>query len=241
MSLASRSSEPIYKALLYWEQAVCVPLPNRSQRLLPCSNLRPYTIESICDFECLLSGACWSGSQLVYMSVCQATYYHLYYTDQLSSLHNAIRGHCRLVAIGSPKSAQSSQSSQSTKLTKSTQSTQPTETTQGDSMFTSHIKKKAPPPGGHVFEATSIILKLVQDIIGINLLTKFHEDQTINVAFREKCPSPRLKYIIKTNLLNKFHEDWTINVASRVLTRQMTNGPTDQQTDRAKTICPPLL
>ncbi|KAH3824427.1 hypothetical protein DPMN_126263 [Dreissena polymorpha] len=38
------------------------------------------------------------------------------------------------------------------------------------------------PCGGHVFQPTSIIFELVQDIIGMNLLTKFHEDQTINVV-----------------------------------------------------------
>ncbi|KAH3866296.1 hypothetical protein DPMN_029356 [Dreissena polymorpha] len=74
-------------------------------------------------------------------------------------------------------------------------------------------RKNDPPPGGHVFQPTGIIFKLVQDIIGMNLLTKknapplgshvfqanviifvtpntnlltkFHEDWTINVAFGE--------------------------------------------------------
>ncbi|KAH3834225.1 hypothetical protein DPMN_107545 [Dreissena polymorpha] len=60
----------------------------------------------------------------------------------------------------------------------------------------------------------------------MNLLTKFHEDRTINVASRKKCPAPwqpcfSSKHIIETNLLTKFHEDWTINVASRGFTRQM--------------------
>ncbi|KAH3872370.1 hypothetical protein DPMN_035586 [Dreissena polymorpha] len=76
-------------------------------------------------------------------------------------------------------------------------------------------RKNALPPGGHVFQPTNIIFELVQDIIGMNLLTndnkillkpykenasplgshvfqantnlltKFHEDWTINVASRE--------------------------------------------------------
>ncbi|KAH3859322.1 hypothetical protein DPMN_102040 [Dreissena polymorpha] len=66
-------------------------------------------------------------------------------------------------------------------------------------------RKNAPPPSSH--------------IIGMNLLTKFHEDRTANMASREKCP-PLGSHI---NLLTKFHEDWTINVASRVLTRK--NAP----------------
>ncbi|KAH3800082.1 hypothetical protein DPMN_153707 [Dreissena polymorpha] len=90
-------------------------------------------------------------------------------------------------------------------------------------------------PGGHVFQPTGIIFELVQDIIGMNLLTKFYEDQTINVASRVKNTPPLgshvfqanvtifelIQDIIETNVLTKFHEDWTINVASRELTRQM--------------------
>ncbi|KAH3848842.1 hypothetical protein DPMN_091225 [Dreissena polymorpha] len=94
-------------------------------------------------------------------------------------------------------------------------------------------------PGGHVFQQTGYIFvhiqniiktnkysdqrptgfffKLVQDIIGTILVTKFHEDQTINVASRvltrKNAPPPD---IIGTNLLTKFHDDRTINVASRV-------------------------
>ncbi|KAH3711001.1 hypothetical protein DPMN_070500 [Dreissena polymorpha] len=76
------------------------------------------------------------------------------------------------------------------------------------------------------------------DIIGINLLTKFHDDGTINVASRvyiwKNAPPPgghvlqptgtifKLgQDIIGTNLLTKFNENRTINVATRVLTRQM--------------------
>ncbi|KAH3862884.1 hypothetical protein DPMN_025859 [Dreissena polymorpha] len=100
------------------------------------------------------------------------------------------------------------------------------------------------PPGGHVFHPTGIIFELVQDISGINLLTKFHEDQTINVASREKCPAlwqpcffqanvtifELIQDIIETNLLTKLYEDWTINVASRELTRQMLTPHDTQRT-----------
>ncbi|KAH3781681.1 hypothetical protein DPMN_159582 [Dreissena polymorpha] len=75
-------------------------------------------------------------------------------------------------------------------------------------------KKNAPPLGSHVFQANVTILELIQDIMETNLLSKFHEDWTIN----EKCPAPWRPYIIGINLVSKFHEDWTINVASRVLT-----------------------
>ncbi len=37
--------------------------------------------------------------------------------------------------------------------------------------------------GGNVFQQIETIFELVQDIIGTNLLKKFHEDPTINVAF----------------------------------------------------------
>ncbi|KAH3792796.1 hypothetical protein DPMN_146295 [Dreissena polymorpha] len=99
-------------------------------------------------------------------------------------------------------------------------------------------RKNARRPGGHVFQPTDIIFQLVQHIIGMNLLTKFHEEWTINVASRlltKNNASPLdshvfqanvtilklIQDIIETNLLAKFHEDWTIIVASIVLTRQM--------------------
>ncbi|KAH3806505.1 hypothetical protein DPMN_134825 [Dreissena polymorpha] len=92
-------------------------------------------------------------------------------------------------------------------------------------------RKNAPHPGGHVFHFTQTIFKRVQDIIRMNLLTKFHEDRTINVASRvltrKNAPSPgghvfqttgtifkHVQDIIRTNLLTKFHEDRTVNVAS---------------------------
>ncbi|KAH3842271.1 hypothetical protein DPMN_115768 [Dreissena polymorpha] len=101
------------------------------------------------------------------------------------------------------------------------------------------LEKNASPPGGHVFQPTSIIFELVQDIIRMNFLTKFHEDRTINVASREKNAPPLgghgfeanvtifklIQDIIETDLLTKFHEDWTIYVASRVLTRKNAPSP----------------
>ncbi|KAH3693199.1 hypothetical protein DPMN_192601 [Dreissena polymorpha] len=44
--------------------------------------------------------------------------------------------------------------------------------------------KNVPPLGDHNFQATGTIFELVQDIIRTNLLTKFHDDWTINVASR---------------------------------------------------------
>ncbi|KAH3722199.1 hypothetical protein DPMN_065154 [Dreissena polymorpha] len=81
-------------------------------------------------------------------------------------------------------------------------------------------RKNAPPPGGHVFKATKTIFELIQDIIGTNLLTKFHDDPKINVTSRvltrKNAPPPWWPYIIGINPLTEFHEDRTINVASRV-------------------------
>ncbi|KAH3816217.1 hypothetical protein DPMN_117729 [Dreissena polymorpha] len=99
-------------------------------------------------------------------------------------------------------------------------------------------KEKFPAPGGHVFQPTVIIFELFQDIIGMVLLTKFHEEWTINVASRvltrfyysHPCFQAKVTIfelipdIIGTNILTKFYEDWKINVASRVLTRK--NAPT---------------
>ncbi|KAH3875941.1 hypothetical protein DPMN_039220 [Dreissena polymorpha] len=75
-------------------------------------------------------------------------------------------------------------------------------------------KKNAPLHCSNVFPANVTIFKLIQDIIETNLLTKFREDWTINVASW---------VLTRTNLLTKFREDRKINVASRVLTRK--NAP----------------
>ncbi|KAH3796200.1 hypothetical protein DPMN_149768 [Dreissena polymorpha] len=98
-----------------------------------------------------------------------------------------------------------------------------------NSILLQQLEKMPRPLGGHVFQPTGTIFKLVQDIIGTNLLTKFHEDQTTNVASSVLTRfnySHIAMYIKKnTNLLTKFHEDWTINVASRVLTRKNAPPP----------------
>ncbi|KAH3786542.1 hypothetical protein DPMN_164649 [Dreissena polymorpha] len=103
----------------------------------------------------------------------------------------------------------------------------------------SHLKEKCPAPGGHVFQPTGIIFQLGQDIIGMNLLTKFYKNQTINVASRVHISHvfqanvtifELIQDIIETNLLTKFHEDWTINVASRELTKQMLTPHNGQRT-----------
>ncbi|KAH3735878.1 hypothetical protein DPMN_042438 [Dreissena polymorpha] len=112
-------------------------------------------------------------------------------------------------------------------------------------------RKYAPPPGSHVFQPTGIILNSRSEvnvasrvltrfyyshtyIIETNLLTKFHEDWTINVASRKKYPAPGghvfkatksifklIQDIMGTYLLTKFHDDQKINVTSRVLTRKI--------------------
>ncbi|KAH3800303.1 hypothetical protein DPMN_153936 [Dreissena polymorpha] len=103
-------------------------------------------------------------------------------------------------------------------------------------------RKNALPPGSHVFQPTSIIFELVQDIIGMNLLTKFKEDRTVNVASRVLTRKNALppgshvfqptsiifelvQDIIGMNLLTKLKEDRTVNVASRVLTRKIAPPP----------------
>ncbi|KAH3802873.1 hypothetical protein DPMN_156569 [Dreissena polymorpha] len=80
--------------------------------------------------------------------------------------------------------------------------------------------EKCPVSSGNVFQPTSIIFELIQDIIETNLLTKFHEDWKYiwPLDCEQGCSS---KHIIATNPLTKGHEDWTIYETSRVLTRQM--------------------
>ncbi|KAH3788490.1 hypothetical protein DPMN_166634 [Dreissena polymorpha] len=57
--------------------------------------------------------------------------------------------------------------------------------------------------------------ELDRDIIGTNVINKFHEDQTIKVASKvfEIC-----QYIIGTYVLSKFHKDWAIIGTSKVKT-----------------------
>ncbi|KAH3709165.1 hypothetical protein DPMN_068627 [Dreissena polymorpha] len=138
--------------------------------------------------------------------------------------------------------------------------------------FSVITRKTGPPPGSHFHEdwtinVTSRVLKrktatttgdvtsrvLTRKnwhatwqpyIIRTNVLTKFHEDWTINLTFTVKTALPPgghvflptgtifelVKDFIGTHVLTKktatspgtqFHEDWTINVISKVLTRLM--------------------
>ncbi|KAH3728230.1 hypothetical protein DPMN_054182 [Dreissena polymorpha] len=93
--------------------------------------------------------------------------------------------------------------------------------------------------GGNVFQQTGTIFEIIQDIIRTNVLTKVHEDWTMNVTFRDKFPAPDghvfhtkngtifklVQDIIGTNLLTKFHKNRTIIVASRLLTRKNAPSP----------------
>ncbi|KAH3874907.1 hypothetical protein DPMN_038164 [Dreissena polymorpha] len=103
--------------------------------------------------------------------------------------------------------------------------------------------EKCPAPWKPFFQAKITIFELIQDIIETNLLTKCHEDWTINVASRvltRKNASPlgshvfSSKHIIETNLLTKFHEDWTISVDSRELTWEMLTPHNGQRTTYKK-------
>ncbi|KAH3889365.1 hypothetical protein DPMN_013419 [Dreissena polymorpha] len=118
--------------------------------------------------------------------------------------------------------------------------------TDGAKIVTSRVltRKTAQPTGGHLHEdwalnVTSTVLKLDRDIIGTNLLTKFHEDRTMNVAsrvFTDKCgrtddgqrpvtkaqlskqtdrQTDRRTDETETKVLTTFHENRAKNVTSR--------------------------
>ncbi|KAH3843042.1 hypothetical protein DPMN_116549 [Dreissena polymorpha] len=94
-------------------------------------------------------------------------------------------------------------------------------------------------------KALITIFELIQDIVETNLLTKFHEDWTINVASRvftrknarplgshvfqaNKSYRPIFSwqpYINATNVLTKFHDDWAKIVTSRVFARNTAPPP----------------
>ncbi|KAH3773338.1 hypothetical protein DPMN_174697 [Dreissena polymorpha] len=70
--------------------------------------------------------------------------------------------------------------------------------------YNSHFyKENAPPHGSHVFQANIIIFKPIQDINETNILTKFHEDWTINVAsrvFTTKNAPPFGSHVFQANV-----------------------------------------
>ncbi|KAH3893533.1 hypothetical protein DPMN_017680 [Dreissena polymorpha] len=74
--------------------------------------------------------------------------------------------------------------------------------------------KTAPPTSGHVFQRTGTTFELNQHIIKTNILTNFFLFFELDRDF------------IGTKLLTMFHEDRTINVASRVFTNKC--GRTDR-------------
>ncbi|KAH3864683.1 hypothetical protein DPMN_027708 [Dreissena polymorpha] len=86
----------------------------------------------------------------------------------------------------------------------------------------SHIMKTAPPTGGHLHKdwalnVTSTVFKLDRDIIGTNLLTKFHEDHVDGQTDDGQRPTDRqADGRTETKVLTKFHENWAKNVTSRV-------------------------
>ncbi|KAH3859321.1 hypothetical protein DPMN_102039 [Dreissena polymorpha] len=125
-----------------------------------------------------------------------------------------------------------------------------------------HIEKTAPAPGGHVFPPIMTMFELVRDIYKIgaknvtstvghetHVLTKFHEDWTINVTFRvftcfhyihieKTAPAPGghvfspiwtifelVRDINETNVSTKFHDYWAKIVTSRVFTMNTSPPP----------------
>ncbi|KAH3737003.1 hypothetical protein DPMN_043579 [Dreissena polymorpha] len=99
-----------------------------------------------------------------------------------------------------------------------------------------HIKKNAPPTGGHVFSPIPTIFELIRDINKTNVLTNFRDDWTKIVTSRvstRKMPAHWRPYINKINVLTTFHDDWAKVVTSRVFTRKTalpTGGHVFQQT-----------
>ncbi|KAH3699332.1 hypothetical protein DPMN_074288 [Dreissena polymorpha] len=54
--------------------------------------------------------------------------------------------------------------------------------------YYSHMRKNALPLGSDVFQANVTIFELIQDIIEINLLTKFHEDWKLMWPLEKNAP-----------------------------------------------------
>ncbi|KAH3827637.1 hypothetical protein DPMN_129577 [Dreissena polymorpha] len=79
----------------------------------------------------------------------------------------------------------------------------------------SHVRKNAPPLGSHAFQAKVTISELIQDISVTNLLSKFHEDRTKNVASIEKCPTLG-SHVFQANVtIFKLIQDANVDVEPR--------------------------
>ncbi|KAH3869275.1 hypothetical protein DPMN_032438 [Dreissena polymorpha] len=86
-------------------------------------------------------------------------------------------------------------------------------------------RKYSPPLGGHVFQQTKTIFELLQDITETNLLTKFHENRTINVASRAKNATPPGGNVFQQtrSIFKLIHNVIKTYVLTKVLTRK--NAP----------------
>ncbi|KAH3843342.1 hypothetical protein DPMN_116857, partial [Dreissena polymorpha] len=96
--------------------------------------------------------------------------------------------------------------------------------------------KNSKPTGDDIFKQTEAIFKPSPYNIRRNVLTKFHEDWTINVTSRPYKNAPShvghvfrqtraifqlIQDIITINVMTKFHEDWTINVTSNSIGKNL--------------------
>ncbi|KAH3716434.1 hypothetical protein DPMN_059157 [Dreissena polymorpha] len=72
------------------------------------------------------------------------------------------------------------------------------------------------PSGGHVFQRTETIFELQRYIIKTTLLTRFNEDETINVTSIVYTSFELGQYVIGENGITTFHKNRTINEASSV-------------------------
>ncbi|KAH3875473.1 hypothetical protein DPMN_038739 [Dreissena polymorpha] len=111
-------------------------------------------------------------------------------------------------------------------------------------------RKTATTTGGHVFHSTGTIFELGLKknnclatwqpyIIRTNVLTKFHEDWTLNLTSTVKTAPPPgghvflptgiifelVKDLIGTHVPTKFHDDWTKNITSRVFNKENCHVP----------------
>ncbi|KAH3860846.1 hypothetical protein DPMN_023769 [Dreissena polymorpha] len=108
----------------------------------------------------------------------------------------------------------------------------------GTNLLTNVSKPRPPPLGGHVFQPTGTVFKLIKEIENNRYqatgyqsdINVFHEDLTINVASRvltRKNAPPTGCHVFKAtrNFFKLFHDDLKIIVAPRVLSRKNAPPP----------------
>ncbi|KAH3890108.1 hypothetical protein DPMN_014179 [Dreissena polymorpha] len=86
-----------------------------------------------------------------------------------------------------------------------------------DTIRMNRFSKNPLPPGGHVYQLTETFFKLVHDIFETNLVTKFHEDRTTDMANRVLTRQLLMPHARKKAIRKAHHEHNVLRLANDYL------------------------